>query len=103
MSYLLLGLAIGAEILATTCLKYSEGLTKALPTFACVVSYILCYYCFGKAITKINLGVAYATWCGAGIVVTALISLLVFRESLSIPGVIGIVFIVAGCVLLNLF
>lgn len=102
MGYLLLILAIAAEIVATTFLKYSEGFSKMMPSLVCVVSYIICYVSFSKAVTKINLGVAYATWCGVGIVVTALISFFVFKEKLTISGIFGIICIVIGCVALNL-
>lgn len=101
MAYLLLALAIGMEILATTLLKYSEGFTKIAPTVGCLIAYVVCYTAFSKAVTKMNLGVAYATWCGVGILVTTLISFFVFKEKISFSGVIGIIFVVAGCVILN--
>lgn len=100
--YLLLALAIISEIIATTCLKYSEGFTKILPSFACVIAYIICYVSFSKAITHIHLGIAYAIWCGAGIVATALISFFVFKEKLTMTGIFGMLCIVIGCIVLNL-
>ena len=100
--YLLLALAIVSEIIATTCLKYSEGFTKILPSFACVAAYVICYIAFSKAITRIHLGVAYATWCGVGIVATALISLFIFKEKLTTAGIFGMICIVVGCVVLDL-
>lgn len=102
MHYFLLGLAILCEISATTMLKYSEGLTKLYPSIGCIGAYILCYFFFGKAITKIHLGIAYATWCGVGIVVTTLISYFVFKEKLNVQAVIGILCITVGCMILNL-
>lgn len=102
MHYFLLGLAILCEISATTMLKYSEGLTKLYPSIGCIGAYILCYFFFGKAITKIHLGIAYATWCGGGIVATTLISYFVFKEKLNVQAVIGILCITVGCVILNL-
>lgn len=102
MAYLLLAVAIGAEILATTLLKYSEGFTKLLPTLGSLVTYGICYTAFSRAITKINLGIAYATWCGVGILVTTGISFLVFKEELSVFGLVGIFFIVIGCIMVNL-
>ena len=103
MSYIVLALAIGAEIGATMFLKMSEGFSKLVPSLACVVSYVLCYFCFSKAVLKINLGTAYATWCGVGIVATTVISVLVFQEKITMAGVAGVVMILAGCVILNLF
>ena len=103
MGYVFLALAIGAEIAATTLMKYSEGFTKLWPSVGCILAYIICYGAFSRAVMRMNLGVAYATWCGVGIVATSLISVLVFKERLSVPGMIGVVLIIAGCILLNLF
>ena len=102
LHYFFLGVAIVCEILATTMLKYSEGLTKIVPSVGCIGSYILCYFFFGKAITKIHLGIAYATWCGIGIVATTLISYFIFKEKLSLQIEIGILCIAVGCIILNL-
>lgn len=103
MSYLLLAVAIGCEIVATTLLKYSEGFTKLWPTVASLFVYFICYFAFSKALNGLNLGVAYAIWCGVGIVVTAVISALVFSEKLTTAGIIGVGLIVVGCVILNLY
>ena len=103
MAYVFLALAIGAEIVATSFLKSSDGYTKFLPTVVSLCMYLVCHLTFSQASTGINLGVAYATWCAVGIIVTALISRFVFGEVISAAGVIGIVFIVIGCVLMNAF
>ena len=94
MPYLLLAIAIGSEIVATTFLKYSEGFSRLIPTLICAVFYLICHVTFGK--------MAYAIWCGVGIVVTTLISAVVFREKVSISGIFGIVCIMIGCVILNM-
>lgn len=103
MQYVLLGAAIVLEIIATTLLKMSEGFTKLLPAAGCVVLYILCYFVFSKALLKIDLGVAYATWCAGGIVATTIISAVVFGQKMNAVGTVSIVLIIVGCVLLNLF
>ena len=102
MPYLLLAIAIGSEIVATTFLKYSEGFSRLIPTLICAVFYLICHVTFGKTVMKLNLGMAYAIWCGVGIVVTTLISAVVFREKVSISGIFGIVCIMIGCVILNM-
>ena len=103
MPYILLAVAIASEILATTLLKYSEGFTKFWPTVASISVYFICYFTFSKALNGLNLGVAYAIWCGVGLVATALISALVFSQKLTPAGIFGIVLIVIGCVILNLY
>ena len=103
MQYVLLGMAIVLEIIATTLLKASEGFSKLIPAAGCVVFYILCFYSFSKALLKIDLGVAYATWCAGGIVATTVIAAVVFGQKLNTVGVIAVVMIVVGCVILNLY
>ena len=103
MPYVLLGTVIVLEIIATTLLKSSEGFTKLLPAVFCILFYILCFFIFSKALNSINLGVAYATWCAGGIVVTTIISALLFGQKLNMVGIAGIVLIVAGCIIVNLF
>ena len=44
MYYLLLAVAIIAEIIATSLLKASQGFTKLLPGAGCVLFYVICYY-----------------------------------------------------------
>lgn len=103
MSYLLLGMAIALELLGTSILKYTHGFTKLYPTLGCIALYTACFFCLSKAIMKLNLGVAYATWCGVGIVVAALISVFIYKQDMTPLGVVGILLIVVGCVILNLF
>lgn len=103
MAYILLGCAIVLELMGTTLLKYSVGFTKLYPTIGCLVAYFLCFFLFSKALNSINLGAAYATWSAVGIVVSAIISALLFGERLNFIGIVSLVFIITGCILLNLF
>ena len=103
MVYLLLAVAIALELIAAALLKLSAGFTQPLPSLLSLLSYLGSVILFAKILEKMNLGVAYATWAGVGIVASALISALFFKEELTAAGVAGIVLIVAGCVLLNLY
>lgn len=102
MAYVFLALAIVFELIATTLLKYSEGFRRPAPTIACIVLYIVCYFFLARALNDINLGVAYAAWSGVGIVVTALISYFLFKQQLSLVTVLGMVLVIAGCIMINL-
>ena len=103
MPYLFLAAAIVLEVTATTLLEYSEGFTKPIPTCASIIIYTICFYALSKALNHISLGIAYATWCSAGIVLTSIISVVIFGQKLNVWGIIGIVLIIIGCVLVNLF
>lgn len=101
--YLFLAGAIGAEIFATSMLKASQSFSKVLPSILCVAGYVVCYSLFGRAVDRMNLGIAYAIWCGVGMVATSAISALLFHEGISTAGVFGIVLIIIGCMILSIW
>jgi len=103
MGYILLGIAIVFELIATTCLKYSDGFTKLMPSIGSIVSYSICFYAFAKSLQSVNLSIAYASWSVVGIIVSALLSVFIFKENITITGIAGIVLILIGVILLNLF
>ncbi|AWT48676.1 QacE family quaternary ammonium compound efflux SMR transporter [Psychrobacter sp. YP14] len=103
IAYAYLAGAIIFEITGTTFLVKSQEFTKLYPTLATVVLYAFSFYFLTKSLRGIPLGIAYAMWGGIGIVLTALIGLLVFKQSIDTPAVIGIGLIVTGVVVLNLF
>lgn len=103
MKYLLLALAIVFEVTGSGFMKAADGFTKVLPTVMTCVSYVISLFCFSLALRYIPLGIAYAIWGGLGIVLTAIISIVIFKQSLDTPAVIGIVLIVSGVVIMNFF
>lgn len=103
MYHVFLAIAIGGELLGTTFLKYTEGFTKLIPSLVTIVSYSICFYCFSRALEHINLSFAYALWSGLGIVVSTLLSVFLFKEGITMAGIFGIMLILAGVVVLNLF
>lgn len=103
MKYLFLSLAIVFEVIGSSFIKASDGFTKWFPTTIIAVAYLVCFYFLSLALKTIPLGIAYAIWGGMGIVLTAIISVLVFKQKLDIPAIIGIVLIVAGVIVMNFF
>ena len=103
MKYLFLGLAIIFEVVGSSFMKASEGFTKWLPSIVVVVAYLICFYFLSLALKSIPLGVAYAIWAGVGIVLTAMVSVFIFKQKLDFPAIIGILFIVIGVVIMNFF
>ncbi len=102
MAYVALFTAIALELCGTLALKLSVGFTKPIPTALCLIFYALCFFIFSKAAVDLNLGVAYATWSGVGIIGSTLMSIYIFGESLNLYGMAGIGLIITGCLLLNL-
>ena len=103
MKYLYLALAIVLEVLGSSSMKASDGFSKLLPTTITIIAYIACFFFLSQALKSIPLGIAYAIWGGLGIVLTALISVIIFKQSLDLPAIIGIILIVAGVFVMNFF
>ncbi|MBE9400514.1 MAG: SMR family transporter [Acinetobacter sp.] len=103
IAYGLLALAIISEVTGSTFLVKSEGFTRLGPSLLVVIFYIISFYLLSQVIKTIPLGIAYAIWGGVGIVLTAFIGFLIFRQNLDIPAVIGIIMIVGGVIVMNVF
>ena len=103
MSYIYLAIAIVAEVAATTALKSSEGFTNLLPSVVVVVGYSAAFYFLSLVLKTIPVGITYAIWSGAGIVLISVIGLLLFGQKLDLPAIIGMALIVAGIVVMNMF
>ena len=102
-AWLILTLAIAAEVVATSALKASEGFTRLLPSAAVVIGYGVAIYLLSLVLKSIPVGVAYAIWSGLGVVLITLVAWLVYGQRIDLPGLIGMGLIVAGVVVLNLF
>ena len=103
MAYILLALAIVSEVTGSTFLVKSEGFTQLVPSILVVVFYVISFYLLSQVIKTIPLGVAYAIWGSVGIVLTALIGFLIFRQSLDLAALIGIALIIGGVIVMNIF
>ncbi|MBM4096951.1 MAG: DMT family transporter [Planctomycetota bacterium] len=103
MVWLHLSIAIVAEVIATSALKATESFTKPLPLAAVVVGYLVSFYFLSLTLTVLPVGIAYAVWSGAGIILVSMIGWLVFNQSLDWAAVAGIAMILAGVAVINLF
>jgi len=103
MGYVYLILAIIAEVIGTTALQASEGFTRLIPTSIVVVGYGLAFYFLSLVLKSMSMGVAYAIWAGAGIVLISVAGVLVYKQIPDTPAIIGMGLIVAGVVVINVF
>lgn len=103
IGYVYLAFAIFLELIGTACLKYAAGFTKFLPSAGAIIFYSTCFFFLSKSLKTINLSVAYATWAGVGIVAAALISTLIFGERVNMISIIGMILVVSGVIILNLY
>jgi small multidrug resistance pump len=101
-NWIILFIAITAEVIATSALKSSEGFTKPVASIVVVVGYIIAFYCLSLTLKTIPVGIAYAIWSGVGIVLITTVAWFVFDQKLDLWGIIGIVLIMSGVLILNL-
>jgi small multidrug resistance pump len=102
-SYLYLGIAIVAEVIATSALKSSESFTRLWPSLLTLAGYVLAFYFLSLTLRSIPVGIAYALWSGVGIVLISLLGWWVHKQSLDLPALLGLGLIIAGVLVINLF
>ena len=102
MVYLYLAIAIVVEVIATLMLKASVGFTKPLFGMGAVFFYGIAGMLLAVVLTKMNVGMAYAIWAGAGIALISIASAIIWKQSYDIYGVAGILLIGAGVVLITM-
>ena len=91
--YLFLILGIITGIAANGFLKTTEGFTKLNPTI----------FCLSKAMTVIPVGFTYATYGALTITAVTLFGIFKYNQTPNLYGTIGLVLIISGVILLNLF
>ena len=101
-NWLILFIAIVAEVIATSALKSSEGFTKPIASIVVVLGYMIAFYSLSLTLKTIPVGIAYAVWSGVGIVLITTVAWIVFDEKLDVWGIIGIALIMSGVLVLNL-
>lgn len=95
--------AITGEVIATSLLKQSNGFTKLLPAAGVVVFYGISFYFLSLTLRTIPVGIAYAIWSGFGIVLITVTGRFVFGQKLDLPAIAGILFILTGVLIMNIF
>jgi small multidrug resistance pump len=103
MGYVYLALAIVCEVIGTTALQASDGFSRLGPSLLVVAGYGLAFFLLALVLRTIPMGVAYAIWAGLGIVLIGLAGVVVYKQSLDLPAMLGMGLIVAGVAVINIF
>ena len=103
MGYLYLAFAILSEVIATSFLKFASGPKSAWWAYVIVgVGYVASFTLLSLTLRAgVPLGIAYAIWAGVSVVVVAVISWLVFHETLSWQQLLGMALVAGGVALLE--
>ncbi|NEU10833.1 multidrug efflux SMR transporter [Methylobacterium sp. BTF04] len=98
--FLILSLAIGAEVTATLALKAADGLTRPGPTLVVALGYGTALWLMSSSMDMLPIGVVYAIWAGVGMVGAALGGAVLFDEPVSPMMIAGIGVIALGVTIL---
>ena len=77
--------------------------TRLGPSLLVAAGYGVAFYFLSLTLKTVPVGVAYAIWSGAGIVLIALIGWVVLKQPLDLPAMLGMALIVAGVAVIQLF
>ena len=102
-SWLLLSVAIIAEVIATTTLKFTEGFTHLWPSVIVVTCYEIAFLLLAVSVKRIPVGIVYAVWSGLGVALVTLVGWFWMGQTLSFAGITGILLIIGGVVVINAF
>ena len=84
-SWVLLLIAGLLEVCWAIGLKYTEGFTRPLPSFFTIIPLAASMYLLARAAQTIPIGTAYGVWVGIGALGAAILGIILFKESLSLP------------------
>jgi small multidrug resistance pump len=102
-AYYYLGLAIIAEVIATSALKASEEFSRLIPSILVIGGYATAFYLMATVVKTVPVGVAYAIWAGVGLVLIIIAGAVIYRQLPDVAAFAGMLLIVAGIAIIHLF
>lgn len=103
LSWLYLFLAIVSEVIGINALRATKGFTQVGPLVLVFFGYGLSFFLLSQVLRQLQIGVVYAIWSGLGTIATVSIGYFVWREQINFWKIFGIILIIAGVVIVNLF
>ena len=101
--YIFLVIAIVTGICSNSFLKTTESFSKLWPTLFCVANMFVCIFCLSKAMSVIPVGWVYASYGAITITAVTIFGILKYNQSPNIYGTLGLILIISGVLLLNIF
>lgn len=103
MALIYLAIAIISEVIATSALKASQGFSQLWPSLLTILGYAVALYFLSLTLKTIPMGIAYAIWSGAGIILISTVGWILFKQQLDLPALIGLSLMIAGILVINVF
>ena len=103
MTWAVLFCAIGIEVCATLALRASDGFRRKVWIAPVVLGYLASFYLLWLTLSLgLPVGIAYGVWTACGVALVAVVARYLFGDPLTVKMLIGIGFIVAGVLVIEL-
>lgn len=103
MTWVLLIGAILSEVTASVCLRLSEGFSKLLPTVGVAIGFIAAFTLLVQVLKRgMPLGMAYGIWAASGVALVAIVSAILFDETLTVVQIGGLGAVIGGVIALEM-
>ena len=103
MAYFYLFLAVILGTISNSFANIADGFTKVTASIISILTIIVCMYCLSHVMKFLPVGITYASFAGLCIILTAIVGLLKFNQMPNIYSFIGMILIIAGVVVVNVF
>lgn len=97
-----LSIAIVCEVIATSSIPKTEQFTKLMPSTVVIIGYGIAFFLLSVTVKSMPVGIVYAIWSGAGIVLVAAVGYFLYGQKLDLSALVGIGFILTGVMIVNL-
>ncbi|CAH1608370.1 Quaternary ammonium compound-resistance protein QacE [Vibrio jasicida] len=97
-----LSIAIVCEVIATSSIPRTEQFTKMMPSTIVIIGYGIAFFLLSVTVKSMPVGIVYAIWSGAGIVLVAAVGYFLYGQKLDLAAIVGISFILTGVMIVNL-
>ncbi len=102
-AYLFLAFSVIVGTASNNYAKSAEGFTLIIPSILSAITIILCMYGLSNTMKIIPIGVTYASFAGLCIIATTVVGILKYNQVPNIQTIVGLVLIIAGVIIVNLF
>ena len=103
VGYIYLALIIFVDVAMMYFLSLSDGFANKHAALISLLLYAITFIFAGLALKHLSAGIVYALWGGIGTVGCVLVSHFLLGQQLDAPAYIGIVFIITGVMIIELF
>lgn len=97
-----LAIAIILDVIANVFMKLSNGFRNKIYGLFAIFFVLAGFTALSFAIKGIHLSVAYGVWGGLGLIATALVGIVMFKERIRLSGWLGMLFVISGVLLMKL-